>query len=96
MKKHELFQQAAEAVHKLVTPTVNEIFETIESYLNPVYCPTCGSCGETGCCSPDRCKEVICQYGETNLKDYKDLLDENEQLRNQLKSIDDIIKTIQL
>lgn len=21
-----------------------------------IYCPTCGSCGETGCCSPTRCK----------------------------------------
>jgi len=31
---------------------------------NPVYCPTCGACGEAGCCPPSMCKHGFCLYGE--------------------------------
>jgi len=34
------------------------------------YCKECGSCGESGCCRPDMCKIVQCEYGEANLRDY--------------------------
>lgn len=85
MNKFELFRQVAEAIHKLVNPSEDEIYKAVEDYLSSPYCPTCGSCGETGCCSPDRCNEVICLYGASNLKDYKELLEENEALTNQLK-----------
>lgn len=34
------------------------------------YCPTCGSCGETGCCPPTKCQEVKCHFGESNIRDY--------------------------
>lgn len=88
MTKWELFTKVAKAIHELVNPSEGEIYQIIENYLDPVYCPTCGSCGETGCCSPDRCNEVICLYGETNLKDYKELLEENEELRNKVIEIE--------
>lgn len=54
------------------------------------YCKACGSCCESGCCSPSKCEKVRCMYGEYNLKEYKDLLDENEELRNLLQELADI------
>lgn len=36
------------------------------------YCKDCGSCGETGCCSPLSCARVRmtgCDYGEANFND---------------------------
>lgn len=87
MTKWELFTKVAKAIHGMVNPSEGEIYSMIEDSLDGAYCPTCGSCGETGCCSPDRCNEVICLYGETNLKDYKELLEENEALRNKVKEL---------
>lgn len=49
--------------------TEQEIQEQIDSEND--YCKTCGSCGETGCCSPINCQAVKCKYGEINLKDYE-------------------------
>jgi len=88
MTKWELFTKVAKAIHEMVNPSEDEIYRVIEGYLDPVYCPTCGSCGETGCCSPDRCNEVICLYGASNLKDYKELLEENEALRNKVTKLE--------
>jgi len=40
-----------------------------------VYCKSCGSCGEAGCCNPFKCiktsvkKNNECKYGKENLKD---------------------------
>ena len=88
MTKWELFTKVAKDIHEMVNPSEGEIYEMIEDSLDGAYCPTCGSCGETGCCSPDRCNAVICVYGETNLKDYKELLDENEALRNKVTKLE--------
>lgn len=41
--------------------------------LDPIYCPECGSCGETGCCPPTKCKTVRGLYCDHNLKDYDTL-----------------------
>lgn len=38
---------------------------------NPIYCEDCGACGETGCCSPNRCLYVDTYQGE-----YNDLVEE--------------------
>jgi hypothetical protein len=36
------------------------------------YCKTCGSCGETGCCSPLSCDlGENCEYPKTNLNELK-------------------------
>lgn len=58
----------------------------IDSEESP-YCAKCGSCGETGCCPPIHCEEVICKYGEINLKDYRCFQDQWEVMYNALKVI---------
>lgn len=58
----------------------------IDSEESP-YCAKCGSCGETGCCPPIHCEEVVCKYGEINLKDYKCFQDQWEVMFNALKEI---------
>jgi len=89
MTKWELFVKVAKAIHELVNPSEGEIYQVIQNYLDGEYCPTCGSCGETGCFSPDRCNAVICVYGASNLKDYKELLEENEALRNKVTELEE-------
>lgn len=54
------------------------------------YCKTCGSCGETGCCSPINCQAVKCKYGEINLKDYECTLKQWEIMFNALKDIGEL------
>lgn len=51
----------------------NLLFDIIVESAESPYCEECGSCGETGCCPPTKCKEVKCKYGEVNLKDYETL-----------------------
>lgn len=51
------------------------------------YCAKCGSCGETGCCPPINCEEVVCKYGKINLKDYRCFQDQWEVMYNALKII---------
>lgn len=58
----------------------------IDSEESP-YCAKCGSCGETGCCSPIHCEEVVCKYGEINLKDYQCFQDQWEVMFNALNKI---------
>jgi hypothetical protein len=53
------------------------------------YCETCGSCGETGCCSPIKCQAVKCKYGEINLKDYECFQNQWEIMFNALKELAD-------
>lgn len=48
-----------------------------------IYCPKCGSCGETGCCDADKCVIVGCIYGKENVKAYRDLLDEIDEMRHE-------------
>lgn len=55
--------------------------------LESPYCSKCDSCGETGCCPPIYCEEVICKYGEINLKDYQCFQDQWEVMYNALKDI---------
>ena len=54
---------------------------------DPIYCPVCGSCGEAGCCPPDQCTTVQGLYCDSNVKEYRDLLDENAMLREALDEI---------
>lgn len=51
-------------------------FKEVEKFLPPeddstVYCPTCGSCGESGCCPPTMCNTVA---NEIVLNDVLELL----------------------
>ncbi len=36
----------------------------------PVYCPTCGACGEEGCCPASMCQHGFCLYGKHYAKDH--------------------------
>jgi hypothetical protein len=38
---------------------------------HPTYCPTCGACGEEGCCSASKCNHGFCLYGESYAKDHE-------------------------
>ena len=55
----------------------------IERLSQTIYCPKCGSCGETGCCDADKCVIVGCIYGKENVKAYRDLLDEIDEMRRE-------------
>lgn len=61
----------------------------IDSEESP-YCTKCDSCGETGCCPPIHCEEVVCKYGEINLKDYNCFQDQWAVMYNALKEIADM------
>ena len=66
-----------------------EIQSQIDSEESP-YCAKCDSCGETGCCPPIHCEEVVCKYGEINLKDYNCFQDQWAVMFNALKEIADM------
>lgn len=59
----------------------------LEDDIESPYCVKCGSCGETGCCPPINCEEVVCKYGKINLKDYQCFQDQWEVMYNTLKDI---------
>jgi hypothetical protein len=42
----------------------------IKSTIEPTYCPTCNSCGEEGCCPPDRCDSLYNLLNFTYLEKY--------------------------
>lgn len=65
--------------------TEESIQEQIDSENH--YCETCGSCGETGCCSPINCQAVKCKYGEINSKDYECFQNQWEIMFNALQTI---------
>lgn len=49
-------------------PTYEQLEARIAELEGAVYCPTCGSCGEDGCCHPGKCKAVECLYGVDNVR----------------------------
>jgi ArsR family metal-binding transcriptional regulator len=53
------------------------------------YCEICDSCGEPACCPPIKCAAVKCKYGEINLKDYRNLL---EQWSVMLEALENLVK----
>lgn len=55
----------------------------------PIYCPTCTSCGEEGCCSPDNCVAVKCLYENSNRRSYYEAQMENSILWKFLEMIRD-------
>lgn len=78
MTDEEMFQACPD-------PLNESIQDQIDS--ENVYCETCGSCGETGCCAPVNCDAVICKYGEINLKDYECFQNQWEIMLNALEDI---------
>lgn len=51
------------------------------------YCETCGSCGEDGCCTPAKCEEVKCKYGESCVEDYERMRKQWDIMFKALESI---------
>lgn len=57
-----------------------------EEQMLDVYCPACGSCGEEGCCPPEKC---ICFYREHYNKTYRELESEHERFLTLLRALTD-------
>jgi len=55
------------------------------------YCPVCGSCGEPGCCDPSHCKTVQGLYCESNKKEWRDVMRDNEMLLGALQNAIDCL-----
>jgi len=66
--------------------TKYQALKVTEEYMLDVYCPMCGSCGEEGCCRPEKCK---CFYSEHYNKTYRELLDEHERFLILLRALTD-------
>lgn len=66
--------------------------EKIKEQDEEVYCPTCGACGEEGCCPPDRCEHLRCFYGEHYAKTYRELEAENGALRSLVDGVTEIVE----
>jgi hypothetical protein len=60
----------------------------IDDLKNPIYCPTCGACGEEGCCPPSMCEHMPCVYGDRYKEDYKWMLNINEKMYEKLRQLD--------
>ena len=58
-------------------------YGAVEAYEQEVYCPTCGSCGVDGCCSPTKCERVRCLYGEDCVESYRKAIEEAETLSDE-------------
>ena len=69
--------------------------EELESEVDKAYCPTCGACGEDGCCPPDICKHLKCFYGEDYAKTYRELEAENDAMGNRIKELEDMWSGVQ-
>lgn len=50
--------------------------------LDDAYCPTCGACGESGCCPPTRCHYLDAYRG-----DYKELVKDWDFMWNLLEHL---------
>lgn len=88
--------------HLMKEPSVIRLMQTVlelqerlkeaEEGNVPMYCPTCTSCGEAGCCSPDACEAVKCLYESSNLRSYYQAQMENNILWDFLESFKLIIE----
>ena len=74
--------------HQKWDASMYEAIDKAMELIDPLYCPKCGACGEEGCCSPDRCIELPCLYGEHYLKSYKELEAENVILRKRREEME--------
>lgn len=52
--------------------------------VDDIYCSNCGACGESGCCSPDKCL-----YVDHYNKEYRELLEEHERFLILLQALTD-------
>lgn len=57
-----------------------QLEQELDGLENPCYCPTCGSCGEEGCCSPGKCEKVKCLYGDRAIAQYEEMQKDYDEL----------------
>lgn len=50
--------------------TIGKMIMDIKMEISSVYCPACNSCGEEGCCPPDRCDSLYNLLNFTYLEKY--------------------------
>lgn len=66
----------------------DEVFtDMLEDDIESPYCEKCGSCGEEGCCTPAKCEEVKCKYGENCVEDYERMSKQWDIMFKALESI---------
>ena len=73
--------------HDMVVLSQSDYMDLVEKS-DPSYCPTCGACGESGCCNPSTCK---CLYGDTFKRDYREIERDCNKYYEKLLQISDII-----
>jgi hypothetical protein len=64
----------------VLAETLRHYATLLEEREEQLYCPTCKSCGEPGCDPPVICHRVRCLYGDVNVQDYKELVEERERM----------------
>jgi hypothetical protein len=61
-----------------------------EDIVDNPYCKKCGSCGDSGCCSPSKCEDVKCLYGQYNVREYFKLYNDFQLLYGATKAISEM------
>lgn len=60
----------------------DDLVTWLSEEIDPIYCKSCGACGESGCCTPSLCN---CLYGDQYKVEYNTLVNQNEAFRHALK-----------
>ena len=91
--KH-LIDKAIKLLYKNPDKESQELAQDLEMTLDPIYCPTCGSCGEELCCDPSKCQSVQGLYCESNIKTYDAILKENFNLEKENKELKAVVESM--
>ena len=66
----------------------DEVRHLSDELKHPTYCPTCGACGENGCCPPSQCKHGFCLHGDKYALDFEYYKMMVNELYNFAKKVD--------
>lgn len=85
----EQWERIKEAVmvSHVESTALHELVEFVEdTFIDPIYCPKCGSCGDTGC-HPN---PAICVYVDTHQEDFDNILKQNGIMFKALEELEDL------
>lgn len=69
------------------TKALDELYEFVEdTFIDPIYCPSCGSCGDTGC-HPN---PNVCHYVDTHQEHFDSVLKQKELFATAVDEIQDL------
>lgn len=72
------------------TKALDELYEFVEdTFIDPSYCPSCGSCGDTGC-HPN---PNVCHYVDAHQKDLDAIIKREELFSDTMDQIDALAST---